>query len=85
MTHAFHSDKWLGYAALGCVAALAVLSRTVGFGSDAGRVVVGLCLFVLGAYSAVRGMFMGGWPSRVCAGLSVLLWVWVVFSIVAAL
>ena len=84
MTHAFHSDKWLGYAALAC-AALMLLQWRLAVGSESGRVIIALSLFVLGAYCAVRGMFIGRWPSRLCAVLAVLFWVWVLYVLAAAL
>jgi hypothetical protein len=80
MTHAFRNDKWLGYAALAC-SALMLLQWRLGVGSESCRVVIALSLFVVGAYCAVRGMFIGRWPSRLCAGLAVLFWAWALYSL----
>ena len=77
-------DKWLGNAALACCA-LMLLQWRLGVGSETGRVIIALSLFVLGTYCAVRGMFMGRWPSRLCAGVAVLYWAWVLYSLAAAL
>ena len=84
MIHAFHSDRWLGYAALVFVA-LAILLRELTFGPQSVRVVLGVCLLVFGSYSAVRGMFIGGRPCRICAALSSLFWAWVLYLIFMAL
>jgi hypothetical protein len=84
MIHAFHSDKWLGYAALAC-AALMLLQSRLAVGSVSGRVIIALSLFVLGTYCAVRGMFIGRWPNRLCAALAVLFWVWMLYLLAAAL
>jgi hypothetical protein len=84
MTHVFHSDKWLGYAALACSALMLLQWRFWG-GSETGRVIIIVCLFVFGAYCAVRGMFTGRWPSRLCAGLSTIFWVWLVYLLFAGL
>jgi hypothetical protein len=83
MAHAFNSDRWLGYAALVCVALVIAVPRS-GFLSADLLFVLTASLAVLGLYCGLRGAFLGGWLSRVCAGLSMVFWIWVIYSLMQA-
>jgi len=77
-------DTWLGYAALFSVALIAVASR-FSAGSEAVRAVIGISLTVFGVYCAVRGVFVGGIPARICAGLSLVFWCFIAYLLFAAI
>ena len=88
MTHIFKSNRWLGYAALVSAAAVIALCLVDShFSRGQSLTVVSLiyCLSPLGAYFAIRGLFGGSVANRICAGLALLYFVWMIYSVVVAL
>lgn len=83
MTHMFKSNRWLGYAALIC-AALMFLTSRFRLGSEPLHVLAVISLFMFGIYCSVRGLFSGPWFNRICAGLAMVYWGWIVYSITRA-
>ena len=84
MTRALENDGWLGYAALACAAIIVAASR-FGMVSEPIRALVGISVIVFGVYCAVRGVFCGRLPSRLCAGLALLFWGYAASLLLAAL
>jgi len=84
MIAALQNDKWLGYAALFAVALITIASR-FSVGSEPVRAVVGISLMVFGVYCAIRGVFVGNIPSRICAGLSLVFWSFIAYLLFAAI
>jgi hypothetical protein len=88
MIHILKSDRWLGYAALVCavvVTLLGWLDAYLSRGQSALVVIPIYCLSPLGAYLAIRGLFGGSVSNRVCAGLALLFFVWIAYSLIMAL
>ena len=80
MAHFLQSEKWIGYAAL-CFAVLVILAFRFHFGTT----LAGVCLVPLGFYCGVRGLFVGPWYGRVCAGLSMVVWLLGAYGILVAM
>ena len=81
MAHDFKSDRWAGYAALFC-AAIATLFPFI-FNGTSFVIYLTYCIGPIGLYLAVRGVFIGPMPSRVCAGIAFFIIAWFfVFCIV---
>jgi hypothetical protein len=88
MIHILKSDRWLGYAAFVCAIAvtlLGLLDTQFSRGQSALVVIPIYCLSPLGAYLAIRGLFGGSVANRVCAGLALLFFVWLAYSLIIAL
>jgi len=79
MIHMFKSDRWVGYAALTC-AALVFLATRFYRGQEPLYILAFISLLVFGIYCGVRGLFSGTWLNRICAGLSMVYWSWIVYS-----
>jgi hypothetical protein len=81
MTHILKSDRWLGYAAL-VLAAVVILTPFI-FRRDA---LVGFidiyCLGPVGLYLSIRGLFVGHLPCRICAGLALVVFGWLLYSLI---
>jgi hypothetical protein len=77
MTHTFKSGSWLGYAALTC-AALLFLATQLHPGSVPMLVAL-ISLPVFGIYCGARGLFSGTWFNRICAGLSMVCFIWMFY------
>jgi len=84
MTHLFQSGRWMGYAALICAVLMFLVSR-FSPGLDPLHGLVVITLLVFGLYCGVRGLFVGAWLSRICAGLSMLYWGWMFLVFLTAL
>ncbi len=78
MTHTLKSAKWLGYAALTCVALLFFATR-LRPGPEPLYILAIIFLLVFGIYCAIRGLFSGTWSNRICAAVSVLFLIWMVY------
>jgi len=81
MLYITRNDEWLGYGALICAASVALLSWLIRQEFMAATFMI--CLEPLGLYLAVRGMFFGRWPGRVCAGVAFLILAWSVYAFIA--
>jgi len=84
MTHILKSDRWLGYGALISIALLFVVPRL----SDTSQPALETALMgvaVFGLFAGLRGVFVGGKLSRVCAGLTWPFWAWMIYSLISAL
>jgi hypothetical protein len=87
MKQILKSDKWIGYAALACAALVAITQKIVlvsGF-VHVVHVMFIVCFGVFGLYCGVRGIFVGGRLSRICAGFSMLFWAWLIYTIIVVL
>jgi prepilin signal peptidase PulO-like enzyme (type II secretory pathway) len=85
MFHIVKSDRWIGYAALICAVVVFPANRTldsVDPAAQGGLIPFFIWLFLtpLGLYFALRGVFVGHWPSRVCAGVALVFFIWLVYS-----
>jgi hypothetical protein len=78
MTHTFKSGRWLGYAALTCAALLFCATRFRP-GPEPLYLLALISLLVFGIYCGVRGLFSGAWLNRICAGVSVVYLIWMVY------
>ncbi len=78
MKNTFKSASWLGYAALTCAAALFFATR-LRPGPRPLYILAIISLLVFGIYCGVRGLFSGTWANRICAAVSVVYLVWMVF------
>ena len=83
MTHALNSDRWLGYATLICVVLTVVMPRCAFLPEDM-RFALAASVAVLGLYCGLRGVLLGRWLSRACAGVSLVFWVWLLYSLMLA-
>ena len=77
MTHTFKSGGWLGYAAL-ISAVLLFLATRLHLRPELSLLAL-ISLPVFGIYCGVRGLFRGTGLSRICAGLSVVYFIWMVY------
>jgi uncharacterized membrane protein len=84
MVHIIKSDRWLGYAALVC-AAIVILVPWLIQRESLAVVFVVYCLGPFGLFLALRGVFVGRWPSRICAGVALIFFGWLLYSFIAAL
>ncbi len=78
MPHMFKSSRWLGYAALTC-AALMFFATRFHLGPEPLYILALISLLVFGIYCGVRGLFSGTWLNRICAGISLVYLIWMVF------
>ena len=90
MFHIVKSDRWIGYAALICAVVVFPADRildSVDLEARGGLIpfFIFIILSPLGLYFALRGVFVGHWPSRVCAGVALVFFVWLVYSFIMEL
>jgi hypothetical protein len=81
MTDTFKSGRWLGYAALTCVLLLFLATR-LNLGQlrqESLYILALISLLVFGIYCGVRGLFSGTWWNRICAGISLVYLIWMLF------
>ena len=81
MPPTFKSGRWLGYAALTCGVLLFFATRLhLGQLRQQPLYILALIsLLVFGIYCGVRGLFSGTWLNRICAGISLVYLMWMVF------
>jgi hypothetical protein len=85
MIHILKSNRWTGYAALICAAVVTSLLwiDAHAHGETLAAIMTVYCLAPLGAYFAVRGLFVGSLPSRICSGLALVFFGWMLYSLIA--
>jgi hypothetical protein len=65
------SDGWTGYAALICASVLTLVPLAIDFRrQDVAGLVFAICFGIFGLYFALRGLFLGSLPNRICAGVA---------------
>jgi len=78
MIQTFKSGRWLGYTALTCAALLFFVTH-LHLGPEPLYILALIFLLVFGIYCGVRELFIGTWLNRICAGLSVIYLIWMVY------
>jgi hypothetical protein len=86
MVHIYKSDRWSGYASLICAVTVFLVPWVFDLRNhDLAGLAFAICFGTFGLFCALRSLRLGSLPNRICAGVALVFFAWILCEIAIAI